>query len=173
MKNITSISNFIQDTDTHTGLNGKETDASVKELSKLLANTYLVYLKTQNYHWNVEDASFAMLHAFLEEQYKELAGAIDEIAERIRMLNCYAPATLNAFIKLSTLHEEEGIKTGYEMLETLLKDHEAIVLELRKNLKLLENGTDEGTIDFLVGRLRSHEKMAWMLRSHIKKSVRH
>jgi starvation-inducible DNA-binding protein len=171
MKAITNIRKLIRET--NTGLNEKETHVSVKELSKLLANTYLLYLKTQNYHWNVEDVSFAMLHIFLEEQYKQLADATDEIAERIRMLDCYAPATFNEFLKLSTLREEENVKASQDMLKILLEDHELIILELRKDLKLLEHSADEGTIDFLIGRLRTHEKMAWMLRSHIKRNGSH
>jgi starvation-inducible DNA-binding protein len=154
---------------TPANLSNKAIQTSVEALSTLLANTYLLYLKTQNYHWNVEDHMFAMLHAFLDEQYKELAEAIDEIAERIRMLDRYTPATFKEFLSLTTLHEETQRKAGPQMLKALLKDHEIVVAELREALELLEHDNDEGTIDFLIGRLRAHEKMAWMLRSHLKK----
>lgn len=151
-----------------TDLSNKATETSFEALSTLLANTYLLYLKTQNYHWNVEDPAFAMLHEFLDEQYKALAEAIDEIAERIRMLNRHTPATLKEFLSLTTLHEDTQHKTGPQMLKALLKDHENVICELRDDLALLEEDNDEGTIDFLIGRLRAHEKMAWMLRSHLK-----
>src|ERR1700722_16724899 len=116
MKYTTNVRKLVRET--HTRLTHKETQISVKELSKLLANTYLLYLKTQNYHWNVENFSFAMLHEFLDKQYKELADAVDEVAERIRMLDRYTPASFKEFLKLTTLHEEgEGHKPALEMLK--------------------------------------------------------
>lgn len=141
--------------------------ASVKKLSHLLADTYLLYLKTQNYHWNVEDARFAMLHAFFEDQYKELAEATDLIAERIRMLGHHAPSTLTEFAKTSGLSENKTPKNANGMLKVLLEDHMHLILELKKDIKSLERSNDQGTVDMMIERLRAHEKMAWMLRSHL------
>jgi starvation-inducible DNA-binding protein len=140
---------------------------SVKKLSHLLADTYLLYLKTQNFHWNVEDARFAMLHAFFEDQYKELAEATDLIAERIRMLGHHAPSTLAEFAKSSGLSEGKTPKNGNGMLKALLEDHARVIIELKKDIKALERSNDQGTVDMMIERLRAHEKMAWMLRSHL------
>lgn len=139
---------------------------SVEHLQKLLANTYLLALKTQNCHWNVTSPNFSMLHELFGSQYEALSDAIDEIAERIRMLGERTSATFQEFLKLATLTENADIKTADAMITALLDDHERIITELRATLKALEASDDEGTIDFLIGRLRDHEKTAWMLRSH-------
>jgi starvation-inducible DNA-binding protein len=140
---------------------------STQILEIFLANTYLLALKTQNYHWNVTGPTFIMLHELFGSQYKTLSEAIDEIAERIRMLGERAPATFREFLRLTTLIDSDDIKTAEAMITALLKDHEQIIAELHTALKALDSSEDEGTIDFLIGRLRDHEKTAWMLRSHL------
>jgi len=147
------------------------TDSDIKKSTKiletLLANTYLLALKTQNYHWNIVSPNFTMLHELFGNQYEALSDAIDEIAERIRMLGERTPATFYKFLKLTTLTENDDIKIAEAMITTLLNDHEKIIAELRVILKELESSDDEGTIDFFIGRLRNHEKTAWILRSHL------
>lgn len=140
---------------------------SVEHLKILLANTYLLSLKTQNCHWNVISPNFSMLHEIFGNQYETLSEAIDEIAERIRMLEEKTPATFREFLKLTTLSENEDLKAPEIMVTSLLNDHEKIIAELRVILKELESSDDEGTIDFFIGRLRDHEKTAWILRSHL------
>lgn len=139
---------------------------SAEHLKILLANTYLLALKTQNCHWNIISPNFSMLHELFGTQYEGLSDAIDEIAERIRMLEEKTPATLREFLTLTTLTENDVFKSAEEMIFALLKDHEKIISELRATLKALESSNDEGTIDFFIGRLRDHEKTAWILRSH-------
>ena len=148
-------------------LENSDIKRSVQILETLLANTYLLTLKTQNCHWNVVSPNFAMLHEFFGQQYEVLSEANDEIAERVRMLGEKTPATFQEFLKLTNLKEDLDSKDASTMLKTLLKDHEYIITELRSALKSLEASYDEGTIDFLIGRLRDHEKTTWMLRSHL------
>lgn len=138
-----------------------------QDLSVLLANTYIVYVKTQNFHWNVEDPRFYSLHQFFENQYEELAEAVDGAAERIRMLKERAPASLKEFLQLTTLQEVDHELTADEMIQKLLQDHESIISWLRPVIESATQLGDEGTADFLIQRLRAHEKTAWMLRSTI------
>lgn len=142
---------------------------SAKELSFLLADTYLLYLKSQNFHWNVEDPRFHSLHEFFEEQYEELAEAVDTIAERIRGLGEKAPASFEAFLSLTRLEESPSTLSGNEMLEALLKDHVALADSLRGLVEYADKLGDPGTSDLAVNRLRVHEKSAWMIRSHLTK----
>ena len=146
-------------------LEKKTIDQSENYLSQLLATTYLLYLKTQNYHWNVEGPEFYELHKLFQEQYEEMNEAIDEIAERIRKIERFAPATTHEFQKLSRISENIEAKTATEKISTLLKDHEICISLLRKGIKAFEEGEDQGTIDLFLQRLRAHEKTAWMLRS--------
>jgi len=150
------------------GLDDNTIKLSTKELSKLLANTYLLYLKTQNYHWNVTGENFQMWHLLFEKQYEELTDAVDSIAERIRMLGQHTPASFADFLALSTISEKDKPRSADEMISVLLDNHDAIIVQLRYDLKALEETDDEGNIDFFIERLRAHEKTAWMLRSHIK-----
>ena len=136
-------------------------------LSRVLATTYILYLKTQNYHWNVEGLTFYGIHKLLEMQYEEMQDAIDEIAERIRKLDCFAPASTIAFQKLSKISENKEAKTSKEMLSMLLEDQETLISLLREALDALCENPDEGTKDLFIQRLRAHEKMAWMLRSSL------
>lgn len=148
-------------------LNPQEIKDSVKILSRLLADSYVLYLKTQNYHWNVVDKYFSVLHEFFETQYLELAEAIDAIAERIRVMGHSTPATFAAFLKITILSENDKVDNSCDMISNLLKDHQTICEAIRADIKSIDDENDEGTKDFLVGRLRVHEKTSWMLQSHL------
>lgn len=134
-------------------------------LNKILSNEYLLYTKTRNFHWNVKGQHFNDLHKFFEKQYGELDESIDEIAERIRMLNVYTNANLNYFLKNSSLKENFSYIDSDNMIEELLSDHEIIIQMLRKDIENISDLNDYGNIDFLTSLLQKHEKMAWMLRS--------
>lgn len=136
-------------------------------LAKILANTYILYIKTQNFHWNVVDPRFRSLHLLFESQYNDLAAALDDLAERIRMIGQRAPGSMREFLALTDLKEEYDELDGDEMLVALLNDHERIIDSLRHATTVSQEAHDEGTADLLINRLRSHEKMAWMLRSHL------
>ena len=141
---------------------------SVKVLKELLANAHVLSVKTQNFHWNVEDMRFHMLHAFFSEQYTLLIEEIDEIAERIRMLGEYAPGSMAASLDLTMLKEVTYCHDGKEMLQQLTEDNHTIIGILRKSIEHVEKTQDQGTLDFLISCLRQHEKMAWMAKSHLK-----
>ena len=139
------------------------------ELTHLLADTYTLYLKTQNFHWNVKGPLFPSLHTLFEEQYKELAEAIDTIAERIRALEAHTPASFSAFQKMASIKDEIRTKlSAGEMLKTLLHDHDVIAKSLVGISEKAREAEDEGTLDLLTERLRAHEKTAWMLRSSLE-----
>ncbi|MDV3307540.1 MAG: DNA starvation/stationary phase protection protein [Cyclobacteriaceae bacterium] len=139
------------------------------QLSKLLADEYVLYTKTRHAHWNVEGPDFYDKHKMFEDQYNELAGVIDEAAERIRMIGHYAPGSLQEFLDLTELTEsprESGDSKAF--IKELLADHETIATRLREQIgPINDKGKDIGTADFLTGVLRMHEKMAWMLRAHL------
>lgn len=141
-------------------------------LIQTLADTYVLYLKTQNFHWNVVDPRFSDLHSFFQKQYEELAEAIDVIAERIRMLRFRAPASMQEFLEISSLEESIGDISADEMIQILLNDHESIASKIRPYIPEAQKKGDEGSADLLIQRLRSHEKTAWMLRSHFTNSDR-
>lgn len=138
------------------------------ELTHLLADTYTLSLKTQNFHWNVTGPLFHSYHLMFEAQYKDLAEAVDEIAERIRALNCYTPASFADFLKLTSLKEESQKNSAEDMVKKLLKDHETIIAEANTMLTKAQKAQDEATMDLLIERIREHEKTAWMLRSSVK-----
>jgi starvation-inducible DNA-binding protein len=146
----------------------KTTDQIVERLSSILADNFVLYAKTLNFHWNVVGERFYQLHKLFEEQYGELDAANDELAERIRMLGEKTPASLKSFLSLTSLKEVEGSLTGNQMLEALVKDHETIIKKLHESIAFANDHSDEGTGDLLIQRLRSHEKMAWFLRSHFE-----
>jgi starvation-inducible DNA-binding protein len=135
------------------------------ELMHLLADTYTLYLKTQGFHWNVTGMHFHSLHLMFEEQYKELAEAVDVIAERIRALKCETPASFHNFLKLTSLKEENGVPATKDMLKQLLRDHEFVSQHAYVIFNKAQKTHDEGTMDLLIERIRAHEKTAWMLRS--------
>jgi starvation-inducible DNA-binding protein len=149
----------------NTGISEKDRAAIAQGLSRLLADTYTVYLKTHNFHWNVEGPMFQTLHILFMEQYTETWNAIDLIAERIRSLGHYAPGTYSQFQKLASISETEGVPKAKKMIELLIEGQEAIVRTARSVLPLADQASDEPTLDLLTQRMQVHEKNAWMLRS--------
>lgn len=137
-------------------------------LTELLATSYMLYLKTQNYHWNVTGPMFTTLHTLFEAQYTELATAVDEIAERIRSVGGFAPGSFSAFAELSAVEEETGQPDAKVMIRNLLKDQEAVSEIARKVIEAAEEVRDQATADLATRRLDVHEKHAWMLRSHLE-----
>lgn len=134
-------------------------------LSRLLADSYILYLKTHNFHWNVEGPMFNTLHLMFMEQYTELWNALDLIAERIRALGNYAPGSYKVFAELSSIPEASGKVQAMTMIQQLLEGHEAVAKTARSVFPIAEDGNDEATLDLLTQRLQVHEKTAWMLRS--------
>ncbi|WP_368077968.1 Dps family protein [Fodinicurvata sp. EGI_FJ10296] len=137
-------------------------------LSRLLADTYTLYLKTHNYHWNVTGPMFNTLHTMFEEQYTELATAVDELAERIRALGMPAPGSYKQFLELTSIPEEEGIPTAQEMIANLVKGQESVVKTAREVFPAAEKCGDQPTADLVTQRMQVHEKTAWMLRSSLE-----
>jgi starvation-inducible DNA-binding protein len=138
------------------------------ELNKLLADEVVLYIKTRNYHWNIEGPNFNELHRFYEQQFTELDGVMDEIAERIRTIGHYTEARLADFLKLTNLIEQEYTNLQHEQLKYLLASHETIVNNLRRLITLFaEKYKDLGSSDFVTQLLGRHEKMAWMIRAYI------
>ena len=154
----------------HIGLSENSRQAVAAALQQLLANEYALYTKTRNFHWNVEGIQFASLHSFFESQYEQLDEFIDSIAERIRALGVYAKASLSEYAAATTLTESGDMNgNAIHMLQSLLTDHEAVIRQLREYADLFgEQYGDEGSTDFVVGLLESHEKMAWMLRASLR-----
>jgi starvation-inducible DNA-binding protein len=134
-------------------------------LSRLLADTYSLYLKTHNFHWNVTGPMFQTLHLMFETQYNELALAVDLIAERIRALGFPAPGTYTDFSQLSSIPETPGVPKAEEMIRLLVEGQESVARTARSIFPLAEKVNDEPTADLLTQRLQVHEKTAWMLRS--------
>lgn len=139
-----------------------------EELTHFLADTYTLYLKTQNFHWNVTGPTFPALHLMFETQYNELADAVDLIAERIRALQIRTPASFAEFSKLTSLKESTGSLAANDMIKQLVGDHEIIVDHCNHMLKEAEKLNDQATMDLLIERIREHEKTAWMLRSSLE-----
>jgi starvation-inducible DNA-binding protein len=134
-------------------------------LSRLLADSYTLYLQTHNYHWNVTGPQFQTLHLMFEQQYNELALAVDAIAERIRALGFPAPGTYGEFTELSSIKESRGVPSATQMIENLVKGQEAVVRTSRSIFPAVDRVHDEPTADLLTQRMSIHEKTAWMLRS--------
>ena len=134
-------------------------------LSRLLADTYTLYLKTHNFHWNVTGPMFQTLHLMFETQYNELALAVDLIAERIRALGFPAPGTYREFASLSSIEEEAGVPSAQEMIRSLVAGQESVVRTARSIFPVVDRNSDEPTADLLTQRMQVHEKTAWMLRS--------
>jgi starvation-inducible DNA-binding protein len=147
------------------GIKDKDRKAIAAGLGKLLADSYTLYLKTHNYHWNVTGPMFNTLHLMFEQQYTELALAVDLIAERIRALGHPAPGSYRAFSELTAIEEETGVPTAEEMIARLVEGQETVVRTARKLFTLVEKANDEPTADLLTQRMQIHEKNAWMLRS--------
>ena len=148
------------------GISEKDRKPVLDILASLLADEYLLYTKTRNYHWNVVGPQFNDLHKFFEAQYGELNQVVDEVAERSRTLGAHALGTLAEFAQHARLKERPGVyPEAAAMLEDLLGDHETIVRQLRVDLETAMKRHDAGTSDFLTGLMEQHEKMAWMLRA--------
>lgn len=147
------------------GISQAHREDIAKGLSHLLADTYTLYLKTHNFHWNVTGPMFQTLHLMFETQYTELALAVDVIAERIRSLGFPAPGTYKQYAALSSIKEEEGIPKAQEMIKLLVEGQEAVVRTARSLYPSVEAASDEATADLLTQRIQLHEKTAWMLRS--------
>ena len=141
--------------------------AIVEGLSRLLADTYTLYLKTHNFHWNVTGPRFQSLHLMFEQQYMELALAVDSVAERIRTLGYPAPGTYSDYARLSSIEETIGVPVAEEMIDLLVKANESVAKTARSILPIAEESCDEVTVDLLVQRMQIHEKTAWMLRSSL------
>ena len=147
------------------GIDRQDRAAIAEGLSRVLADTYTLYLTTHNFHWNVTGPMFNTLHLMFEGQYTELAVAVDDIAERIRALGFPAPGTYAAYARLSSIKEEEGVPEAEEMIRQLVQGQEAVVRTARSIFPLLDKVSDEPTADLLTQRMQVHEKTAWMLRS--------
>ena len=151
------------------GIKEKDRQSIAEGLSRLLADTYSLYLKTHYFHWNVTGPMFNTLHLMFETQYTELALAVDLVAERIRALDVYAPGTYSQFAKLSSIKESSGVPKANEMIRELVAGHEAVCRTARSVFPSAEKASDEATADLLTQRLQVHEKTAWMLRSLLEK----
>jgi starvation-inducible DNA-binding protein len=147
------------------GIEEQDRSEIAQGLSHLLADTYTLYLKTHNFHWNVTGPMFQTLHLMFEQQYNELALAVDLIAERIRALGFPAPGTYKEFANLSSIPEEDGVPDAEEMIRKLVEGQEAVVRTARSLFPAVERSHDEPTADLLTQRMQVHEKTAWMLRS--------
>lgn len=151
--------------DINIGINDTDRKEIAAGLSRLLADSYTLYLKTHNYHWNVEGPQFNTLHTMFETQYTELALAVDDVAERIRALGEPAPGSYTAFSALSSIDEQEGRLSADDMIRDLVSGQEAVVRTARSVFPTVEAANDEPTADLLTQRMQIHEKNAWMLRS--------
>jgi len=151
----------------NTGLFNKKQGKLAEKLTHVLSDTYILYLKCQNFHWNVTGMNFHSFHELFQEFYEELAKAVDNIAERIRALGAFAPGSFNEFLALSKLKEAKGNtkRKTIDMVRELLSDNESIILSLRQLTRLAEEAQDQPTLDLLTERLRIHEKNSWMLNS--------
>ena len=151
------------------GIKQQDRKAIAQGLSRLLADTYVLYLKTHGFHWNVEGPMFQTLHLMFMDQYTEAWNAIDPIAERIRALGHYAPGSYQQYVKLASVKESAGVPKAEKMVRELIEGQEAVARTARSVLPLADKANDQPTLDLLTQRLNIHEKNAWMLRSLLKK----
>lgn len=151
------------------GIKEKDLQKTYNTLNVLLSNETILYMKTRKFHWNISGNSFIELHILFENQYKELEAVIDEVAERIGKLGSKTIGSLAEFIKHATLKESPGIyPIQKEMIAELLKDHEQIIMEIRKHTaNATKDGVDAGTLDFITGLMQQHETIAWKLRRYL------
>ena len=152
------------------GITEENKAAVAGQLAKLLADEFVLYTKTLNAHWNIEGRDFHAMHIFLEEQYGQLQELTDSVAERIRSIGYYAPATLKDFLALTHLTEySERKNDSLGFISELLEDHQSIIEFIRGNISpFMDDFKDAGSSDFITGIMEQHEKLAWMLRSHLK-----
>jgi starvation-inducible DNA-binding protein len=155
------------------GIEEKERKLICQNLSILLADSYLLYLKTQNYHWNVTGLFFFPLHQLFENQYKELSESIDEIAERIRSLGESAPGSFIKFNKIASIKEDDANPLAEEMIQNLVQDNEIIVTNLRDMITMANECEDDVSAELFISRMQVHEKNAWMLRSMLPSKFTH
>lgn len=151
--------------DINIGISEKDRKVIADGLSHVMADTYSLYLKTHNYHWNVTGPMFQTLHLMFEQQYNELWAAVDLVAERIRALGYFAPGTYKSLGALSSVTEDETVPPATQMIRNLVKGHEQVATTARKLFPVTERASDQATADLLTQRLEIHEKAAWMLRS--------
>ncbi|HBB32024.1 MAG TPA: DNA starvation/stationary phase protection protein [Cyanobacteria bacterium UBA8803] len=149
------------------GISESDREEIAKGLSRLLADTYTLYLKTHYFHWNVTGPLFNSLHLMFEQQYTELALAVDAIAERIRTLGYPAPGSYSEYAELTSIAETRGVPEAEEMVRLLVEGNEAVVRTARSIFPSAERASDESTVDLLTERMSIHEKTAWMLRSNL------
>jgi starvation-inducible DNA-binding protein len=147
------------------GISEKNRTEIAQGLCKFLADTYTLYLKTHNFHWNVTGPMFQTLHLMFEQHYNELWAAVDLVAERIRALGTFAPGTYGEFSSLSSIPESKGPVKDTDMIRALVEGHEAVIRTARSIFPAAENAKDQVTLDLLTQRMQVHEKTAWMLRS--------
>lgn len=147
------------------GIDQQHRKMIAEALSRLLADSYTLYLKTHNFHWNVTGPHFTSLHTLFESHYMDLATAVDDIAERIRALGMPAPGSYKQFSSLTSIEEETGVPNDKEMIKQLVKGHEAVVKTARAAFQVASDAKDEVTLGLLSDRMLVHEKSAWMLRS--------
>lgn len=155
---------------TQIGITNENKLAVAEILSKLLADEFVLYTKTLNAHWNIEGPDFHAMHIFFEGQYEQLSDLMDGVAERIRTIGHYAPATLKEFLELTHLSEASDRKNNSEgFIKDLLSDHDSIIEFIRGSINSINDKyQDAGTGDYITGFIETHEKMAWMLRAHLK-----
>jgi starvation-inducible DNA-binding protein len=153
------------DTDIHIGIDEGARKEIATGLSRLLADSYTLYLKTHNFHWNVTGPMFQTLHLLFETQYTELWQAVDLVAERIRAIGAYAPGTYRELAALTSIAETEGVPAATDMIKLLVQGNEAVVRTARSLFPVIEKAGDQVSADLLTQRLQVHEKNAWMLRS--------
>lgn len=149
----------------NTGISEKDRKEVAEGLSKLLADQYTLLIKTHGFHWNVTGAMFQTLHLMFETQYNELFLAVDLVAERIRALGHFAPASYADYLKLSSVKDASGVPGAHSMIRELLEGNEAVIRTARQVFPIAEKAGDEATVDLLTQRIQLHEKTAWMLRS--------
>jgi starvation-inducible DNA-binding protein len=143
----------------------------VESLSTVLADAYMLYLKTHNFHWNVTGPMFSTLHVMFEEQYTEQWNALDDIAERIRALGHYAPGTYKRYAELSSITEEPDVPSAKEMIRQLVEGQETLIRSARAAVKIADEIDDYPTADMLSTRMEVHEKNAWMLRAFLEQGA--
>ncbi|MBA3997094.1 MAG: DNA starvation/stationary phase protection protein [Candidatus Accumulibacter sp.] len=147
------------------GINDRDRKKIVDGLSRVLADSYTLYLKTHNFHWNVTGPMFQTLHTMFQTQYTEQWNALDLIAERIRALGHPAPGSYKRFVELSSIPEEDGVPKAKDMIRQLVAAQEAVARTARSAFAVVDKANDQPTADLLTQRMEVHEKNAWMLRS--------
>lgn len=164
------MANQLSEIHVNDGLTSEQQAGVVELLKRALADQHVFYMRLRNYHWNVTGPQFQSLHALIEAQYTAIEATIDESAERIRQYGAYAPGTLKEMLELTRLDEEPGVvPTAREMVANLVADHEGIIRQLREDTKLAGDKYEDVAVeDYFTGLVQAHQKMAWLLRSHLE-----